>query len=84
VFNAPSSELGALSMAWPFVKWDIDLLGPFHKGVSQEKFLIMAVDYLTKWIEAEPLAKITTTIAIKFFIKEYHVQIWRSIRSGYR
>jgi len=69
VFNAPSSELGPLTMAWPFSKWDIDLLGPFHKRGGQVKFLIVVVDYLTKWIEAELLAKITPANGIKFFNK---------------
>jgi hypothetical protein len=67
VFNALSSELGTLTTPWPFSKWESDLLGPFHKGVSQVKFLIVVVDYFTMWIEAELLAKITATNAIKFF-----------------
>lgn len=33
------------------------------------KFLIVAVDYFTKWIEEDPLAKTTTTNAVKFFKK---------------
>jgi hypothetical protein len=33
------------------------------------KFLIVVVDYFTKWIEAEPHAKITTINVIKFFKK---------------
>jgi len=69
VFNALSSELGTLTTAWPLSKWGIDLMGPFHKGACQVKFLIVAVDYFTKCIKAEPLAKITTTNAIKFFTK---------------
>ncbi|XP_074356504.1 uncharacterized protein LOC141696233 [Apium graveolens] len=29
-------------------------------GTAQRKFLIVAIDYFTKWIKAKPLAKITT------------------------
>lgn len=47
----------------------MDLLGPFHKWAGQVNFLIIAVDYITKWIEAEPLAKITAANVIKFFKK---------------
>ena len=36
----------------------MDLLGPFPQATKQRKYLIVAVDYFTKWIEAEPLAKI--------------------------
>ncbi|RDY00032.1 Pol polyprotein, partial [Mucuna pruriens] len=38
----------------------MDILGPFLKAKGQIKFLLIGVDYFTKWIEAEPLAKITT------------------------
>jgi len=34
-------------------------LGPFPKAVRQFKFLIVAVEYFTKWIEAEPVAVIS-------------------------
>lgn len=44
---------------YPFMQWGIDILGPFPIGRRQLKFLIVAIDYFTKWVEAEPLAKIT-------------------------
>nr|KYP37173.1 Pol polyprotein [Cajanus cajan] len=37
----------------------MDILGPFPLVKGQLKFLLVAVDYFTKWIEACPLAKIT-------------------------
>ena len=36
----------------------MDLLGPFPQAIGQRKYLIVAVDYFTKWIQAEPLAKV--------------------------
>nr|KYP65570.1 Pol polyprotein [Cajanus cajan] len=38
----------------------MDILGPFPLAKGQVKFLLVAIDYFTKWIEAGPLAKITT------------------------
>ncbi|XP_022851454.1 uncharacterized protein LOC111373186 [Olea europaea var. sylvestris] len=35
-------------------------LGTFALSKGQRKFLLVAVDYFTKWVEAEPLATITT------------------------
>ncbi|PNX60873.1 retrotransposon-related protein [Trifolium pratense] len=52
---APPHELKSLSSPWPFAWWGMDILGPFTKGLHQNKFLIVAVDYFTKWVEAEPL-----------------------------
>ncbi|KAL0286417.1 UNVERIFIED_CONTAM: hypothetical protein Scaly_2793500 [Sesamum calycinum] len=43
----------------PFDQWGIDLVGPLPQATGQRKFLIVAVDYFTKWVEAEPLAKIS-------------------------
>jgi len=37
----------------------MDILGPFSPGNGQVKFLIVAVYYFTKWIEAKPLTTIT-------------------------
>ncbi len=34
-------------------------MGPFPIGRHQLKFLVVAIDYFTKWVEAEPLATIT-------------------------
>jgi hypothetical protein len=33
-------------------------MGPFPIGRRQLKFLVVAIDYFTKWVEAEPLATI--------------------------
>nr|GEV05477.1 hypothetical protein [Tanacetum cinerariifolium] len=37
----------------------IDIAGPFSKGPDKVKFLIVEMDYFTKWIEARPVAIIT-------------------------
>jgi len=40
----------------PFAVWGMEIIGPFAPGKGQTKFLLVGVDYFTKWIEAEPLA----------------------------
>ncbi|GJR66099.1 reverse transcriptase domain-containing protein [Tanacetum coccineum] len=40
------------------VKWGIDIARPFPEGPGKVKFLIVAMDYFTKWIEAKPVATI--------------------------
>ena len=42
---------------WPFAQWGLDILGPYLMGMRQMKFLVVRIDYFTKWVEAEPLAK---------------------------
>ncbi|KAI0520318.1 hypothetical protein KFK09_007790 [Dendrobium nobile] len=57
--HSPAVEISSLQSPWPFVQWGIDIMGPFPIATGQRKFIILAVDYFTKWVEAEPLAKIT-------------------------
>ncbi|GJW96991.1 reverse transcriptase domain-containing protein [Tanacetum coccineum] len=44
---------------WPFFQWGMDVLGPLPEALGKIRFVIVAVDYFTKWIEAKPLAKTT-------------------------
>ncbi|GKE57247.1 reverse transcriptase domain-containing protein [Tanacetum coccineum] len=44
---------------WPFYQWGLDILGPLPEGPDGLKFIIVAIDYFTKWMEAKPLAKTT-------------------------
>jgi len=44
----------------------MDILGPFPKATGQRKYLFVAVDYLTKWMEAEAVASITAIEVRRF------------------
>ncbi|XP_030969633.1 uncharacterized protein LOC115989899 [Quercus lobata] len=55
----PAEYLTPMMAPWPFAQWGLDILGPFPTGTRQMKFLVVGIDYFTKWVEAEPLAKIT-------------------------
>ena len=59
VSHLPSEPLMSVTSPWPFQQWGLDILGPLPIGKGQCKFIIVAVDYFTKWVEAEPLATIT-------------------------
>nr|GEY86404.1 reverse transcriptase domain-containing protein [Tanacetum cinerariifolium] len=47
-------------------KEEIDIAGPFPEGPRKIKFLIVAMDYFTKWIEAKAVATITDSQMKKF------------------
>ncbi|GJX47771.1 reverse transcriptase domain-containing protein [Tanacetum coccineum] len=59
-------NLTLITSPWPFYKWGIDIAGPFPEGPGKVKFLIVAVDYFTKWIKAKPVATITCNQVKKF------------------
>ncbi|XP_071714611.1 uncharacterized protein [Rutidosis leptorrhynchoides] len=57
---------------WPFYKWAIDIVGPFPPGAGNVKFLIVAIDYFTKWVEAKAVRTITGE-QVRNFVWEYIV-----------
>jgi len=63
----PVAPLSQLSAPWPFTQWGMDILGPFLSVYGQCKFLIVVIDYFTKWVEAEPLAWITEAKVSQLF-----------------
>ncbi|XP_024171526.1 uncharacterized protein LOC112177468 [Rosa chinensis] len=58
--QAPPIALSILLAPWPFCQWGLDLIGKLPTVVGQSKYAIVALDYQTKWVEAEPLVAITT------------------------
>ncbi|GJZ04186.1 reverse transcriptase domain-containing protein [Tanacetum coccineum] len=49
-----------------YAPWGIDFLGPLSKALGKVKFVIVAIYYSTKWIEAKPLARMTGKEVKKF------------------
>uniref|UniRef100_A0A2N9IUA0 Uncharacterized protein n=1 Tax=Fagus sylvatica TaxID=28930 RepID=A0A2N9IUA0_FAGSY len=58
LLHSPPETLVPMTAPWPFAQWGLDIMGPFPIGRRQLKFLVVAIDYFTKWVEAEPLATI--------------------------
>jgi hypothetical protein len=66
VSRIPAQPMKSIFCPWPFDVWGIDLVGPFDKGKGQVDMLVVAIDYFTKWVEAKPLHKTTSTHIIDF------------------
>ncbi|GJY31912.1 reverse transcriptase domain-containing protein [Tanacetum coccineum] len=69
VIHAPvprlsKTRLTSIMSIWAFYQWGLDMLGPLLEGHSKLKFIIVAIDYFTKWMKAKPLAKTTGKEAI--------------------
>ena len=73
--HKPASQLNPISSLWPFAKWGLDLVGPLPCAMGNRQWLIMATDYFTKWVEAEPLARITDSESRKFIWKNIIVSL---------
>ncbi|RDX66974.1 hypothetical protein CR513_54197, partial [Mucuna pruriens] len=57
--KAPLEQLHLISLPWPFYMWGVDILGPFPLAVGQVKFLLVDVDYFTKWIKVKAITTIS-------------------------
>ena len=64
-------ELIPMTAPLPFTQWGLDIMGPFSTAIQQLKFLVVSIDYFTKWVEAEALATIMKKNARSF--------VWRNI-----
>ncbi|XP_019195710.1 PREDICTED: uncharacterized protein K02A2.6-like [Ipomoea nil] len=65
----PATFYTPVTTAIPLAKWGIDLLGPLPAAPGNLKFCVVAIDYFTKWVEAEPLATITEYLCRRFLWK---------------
>ncbi|XP_062081072.1 uncharacterized protein LOC133785873 [Humulus lupulus] len=58
-----------MSFPWPFAVWEIDLIESLPTGKCGVKYVVVIVDYFTKWTDVEPLATITTKKVLDFVVK---------------
>ena len=75
IIRQPTKELILMTAPWLFAQWGLDIMGPFLVAAQQLKFLIVGIDYFTKWVEAEALATITEKNVRSF--------VWRHIICRY-
>ena len=51
----------------PFEQWGIDIIGEIKPNSSlQHKYILMATDYFTRWVEAIPLRKVNEDAVMDF------------------
>ena len=48
-----------MTNSWPFEVWGIDLIGQLPKERGSMQYVVVVIDYFTKWVEAEALVSIT-------------------------
>ncbi|KAL0416678.1 UNVERIFIED_CONTAM: hypothetical protein Slati_3499700 [Sesamum latifolium] len=59
LIHQPAEPLTTILSPCPFMQSGMDIVGHFPLAAGQRKFLLVAIDYFTKWVKAEPLARIT-------------------------
>ena len=60
------NKLHYVVSAWPFLHWEIHIMGALPLAPGRRKYAIVVTDYFTKWVEAEAYENIMQTEVIKF------------------
>lgn len=53
-----SNDLTFVPSSWPFIQWGMDIVGPLPQDLGQKKYILVAIDYFSKWVRAESYANI--------------------------
>jgi len=65
ILHVPASELHSIVKPWPFRGWALDVIGEIKpKSSKGHKYILVGIDYFTKWVEAIPLPKVTQDVVI--------------------
>ncbi|KAK3024140.1 hypothetical protein RJ639_044395 [Escallonia herrerae] len=67
--HTPVISLTSVVSPIPFAIWGMDLMGLFPLASGQRRFVIVVIDYFTKWTETEALATIISAKYEDFFWK---------------
>jgi len=62
--------LNPIKVGQPFDRIGIDIVGPLPKTDNNKKYIVNAVDYLTKWTEARALEKATAEEVATFIYED--------------
>ena len=86
IIRQPTEELTLMTASWPFSQWGLDIMAPFPIAIRQLKFLVVGIDYFTKWVEAEALATKWVKAEALATTMEKNVRnfVWRNIIYRYR
>ncbi|GJZ69402.1 reverse transcriptase domain-containing protein [Tanacetum coccineum] len=53
VLRRPKQDMTSITLTWPFSQRGIIIVGPLPTTLGGVRFLVIAIDYFTKWVEVE-------------------------------
>ena len=63
----PGQELQTILASWPFACWGLDMIGPFRPAPWGFRYVYVAIDKFSKWIEYKPLISAIAKKAVDLF-----------------
>lgn len=63
----PASDLHTIVKPWPFRGWVLDIISEIKpSSLKGHRYILVGIDYFTKWIEAIPLTNVGQEEVISF------------------
>jgi hypothetical protein len=66
ITKCKANPLRPIDLSWPFAIWGIDIVGVLPSAPGGFRFLFIAIDTFTKWMEAMTMVNITQEVTVKF------------------
>jgi transposase InsO family protein len=57
----------------PFEKWALDFVGPIDPMSHGKRYILVCIDYVTKWVEAKSLTRKTNQVVANFMFEDIFV-----------
>ncbi|EOY03788.1 RNA-directed DNA polymerase (Reverse transcriptase), Ribonuclease H [Theobroma cacao] len=83
--HALPAPLHVFTAPWPFSMWGMDVIGLITpKASNGHRFILVAIDYFTKWVKAASYANVTQKVEVctKFKIKHHNSTTYHPKMNG--
>jgi hypothetical protein len=71
--SADEMPLRAQVMIEPFEKWALDFVGPISPMSRKKNYILVCIDYVTKWVEEKSLFRDTDNSIVEFIYEDIFI-----------
>jgi hypothetical protein len=57
----------------PFKTWALDFVGPINPPSNQKVYIVVCINYMTKWVEAKALHRATEEVVLYFLFEDIFI-----------
>ena len=71
--HQPYKKISNYHLVKPGYAWNtisVDVVGPLPVSIGRAKYIIVAIDRLTKWVEARAICNLSSSTAAKFIVDQ--------------